>query len=375
MTAATILLRPATDRDAREIVELLANAGLDAAFDPREFVVAQESEHVVAAARLRALPDGAHELASVVVAPHLRRTGVGARIVREALDRATGAVFALAVAPEFFEKLGFARLDDVPAVLAERATTTCAGTSFTPMAWHASRERAVASIQRHYGALAVASASCCGTDVDSHESSCCPRDRTYDESELASLPDDARFSLGTGNPVRAAAPQPGETTLDLGSGGGVDTFLAARAVGPHGRAFGVDFTPEMVARARASAEKAGVSNVAFHLAPIERLPLGDESVDVITSNCVINLSTDKPAVLRESLRVLRRGGRFVVSDTLRVAATPMSQQPSCDCVTGAMTADEWRDALVSAGFVDVDIEPTAEDGASVGRVLVRARKA
>ena len=195
---------------------------------------------------------------------------------------------------------------------------------------------------------------------------CCGGGEAYSEDERAAVPGGALLGLGTGNPVREARVQPGEVVLDLGSGAGVDVFLAARQAGPTGKAIGVDFTPEMVARARANA--AGVPNVEFHLAPMERLPLPDASVDVVVSNCVINLSVDKPAVLREAFRVLRPGGRFVVSDTLRLGSLPLAARPSCDCETGAMSEKEWRAGLAAAGFVDVDVRPSGPTA------LVRARK-
>ena len=161
--------------------------------------------------------------------------------------------------------------------------------------------------------------------------------------------------------------------MDLGSGGGIDVLLAAKAVGPTGRAIGIDFTPEMVRKARANAAEAGLANVEFHESPIEKVPLPDGIADVVISNCVINLSVDKPAVLREALRVLKPGGRFVISDTLQLGETPASEAPSCDCTTGALSASQWRDELRAAGFVDATLEEGPAHG-SVGTATVRARK-
>ena len=353
--APPLHVRPARDADAPAVVRLLEGAGLDAAFEPREFVVAESAGRVVASARLRPLADGTRELASVAVAKELRGQGVGARVVQAALAPATGTVFALALAPGFFERLGFQRLPETPEALRDKADGTCASSGFAPMAWHASAEAAVVDVKRRYAQVAA-----------TREGGCCGGGEAYSDDERAAVPSGALLGLGTGNPVREARLQPGETVLDLGSGAGVDVFLAATQVGPQGRAIGVDFTPEMVERARANAE--GIANAEFHLAPMERLPLPDASVDVVVSNCVVNLSVDKPAVLREAFRVLRGGGRFVVSDTLRLGSLPMAAQPSCDCMTGALSEREWRAHLAAAGFVDVEVR------ASGTTALVRARK-
>jgi arsenite methyltransferase len=185
----------------------------------------------------------------------------------------------------------------------------------------------------------------------------------YDESETRSLPAAAVLaSLGCGNPTALATLHPGETVLDLGSGGGIDVILSARRVGPTGRAFGLDMTEEMLALARENAHAAGVENVDFLKGQIERVPLPDRSVDVIISNCVINLSADKDQVLREAFRVLKPGGRFAVSDVVTRGEIPSDVQHSIElwvgCVAGALSEDEYRAKLTAAGFVDVEIETT-----------------
>jgi SAM-dependent methyltransferase len=185
----------------------------------------------------------------------------------------------------------------------------------------------------------------------------------YDAEESADLPDRAlAASLGCGNPTALADLHEGEVVLDLGSGGGVDVLLSARRVGPTGVAYGVDMTDEMLELARENAREAGVDNVEFLKGEIEDLPLPDASVDVILSNCVINLSTDKARVLHEAARVLRPGGRFAVSDIVVRGPVPGEMRRSMElwigCVAGALEEDEYRTLLEEAGFVDVDVEPT-----------------
>lgn len=361
------VLRRARASDERAVVDLLDAAGLDAGFAAPEFFVLEQGARIVATARLRPLAGGAYELASVAVAEDLRGEGLGSIVVREALSHAAGPVLALALAPGFFERHGFRRLAGVPRELEEKAEGICASTGFVPMAREPTPEALRERVQEYYGAIAETRAGSCCTPG----SACCGPACHYSPEEVATIPEGAELGLGTGNPVREARLRPGETTLDLGSGAGVDVFLAARAVGPSGRAIGVDVTPAMVARARASAAAAGIGNAEFHEAPIERLPLPDASVDVVTSNCVVNLSTDKPRTLREAFRVLRPGGRFVVSDTLRREDGAPATSPTCDCVGGALSPDEWAAHLAEAGFADVSVERTGDEGRSG---TIRARK-
>lgn len=173
------------------------------------------------------------------------------------------------------------------------------------------------------------------------------------------IPAEANLGLGCGNPTALAGLKPGETVLDLGSGAGIDCFLAARRVGPTGRVIGVDMTPEMIDRARANARRGGFSNVEFRLGEIENLPLADSSVDVIISNCVINLSTDKPRVFREAFRVLRPGGRLLVSDLVLTSPLPAAVSQSLDayvaCVAGALTREDYLSAITAAGFKNIEV--------------------
>ena len=205
--------------------------------------------------------------------------------------------------------------------------------------------------------------SCCGPAAFS----CCSVDPItkdlYTLDETAQLPEEAVLaSLGCGNPTALAELSPGETVLDLGSGGGIDVLLSAKRVGPGGKAYGLDMTDEMLSLARENQRKAGVKNVEFLKGEIENIPLPDDSVDVIISNCVINLSADKDSVLREAFRVLKPGGRFAVSDVVVLGDVPADIRRNVElwagCVAGALHQDEYRSKLGNAGFEKVDIEPT-----------------
>jgi len=182
--------------------------------------------------------------------------------------------------------------------------------------------------------------------------------------DVATVPAGANMGLGCGNPQAIAALKPGETVLDLGSGGGFDCFLAARQIGDHGRAIGVDMTPAMISKARANADQGGYHNVEFRLGEIENLPLADHSVDVIISNCVINLSPDKERVFKETFRVLKPGGRLAISDVVATAALPEAVRHDVTlytgCMAGASLIDEIERMLTSAGFMDIRLKPRDE---------------
>src|SRR5690242_3117305 len=221
-------------------------------------------------------------------------------------------------------------------------------------------------VKQKYGqaALRVASGetSCCSGRTP--QSACDPiTSNLYTTAETADLPAEAvAVSLGCGNPTALAELKPGETVLDLGSGGGIDVLLSARRVAPTGKAYGLDMTDEMLALARENQQKAGLTNVEFLKGEIEHIPLPDDSVDVIISNCVINLSADKDAVLAEAFRVLKPGGRFAVSDVVVRGEVPSEIRRSVElwigCVAGALEESEYRAKLAKAGFEDVDVEPT-----------------
>jgi arsenite methyltransferase len=220
------------------------------------------------------------------------------------------------------------------------------------------------AVRERYGEAAKqvrnsAKASCCST------TSCCDpvTDDLYEAGQTEGLPEKAVLaSLGCGNPTALAELREGETVLDLGSGGGIDVLLSARRVGPTGKAYGLDMTDEMLELARENQRTAGVTNVEFLKGEIENIPLPDNSVDVLISNCVINLSADKGQVLREAFRVLKPGGRFAVSDVVRGRDIPEEIARSVElwigCIAGALHENEYRSLLEQAGFVEVGVEPT-----------------
>jgi SAM-dependent methyltransferase len=215
-------------------------------------------------------------------------------------------------------------------------------------------------------------ASCCSPPGDSTQAqgSCCGNDNFsvdqmaaymgklgYSREDLASAPDGANMMLGCGNPVALASLKPGETVVDLGSGGGFDCFLAAKEVGETGRVIGVDMTPDMVAKARRNAAKIQTTNVEFRLGEIEHLPVADNTADIIMSNCVINLSPDKPSVYRDAFRVLKPGGRLAISDVVARAPLPENIQKDLElvsaCIGGAATIEETKGMLQDAGFTEI----------------------
>jgi len=222
------------------------------------------------------------------------------------------------------------------------------------------------SVRKKYGEAAKQVASggsaCCGGAAELI--GCDPIGANlYNETEKGGLPEEAvRASLGCGNPTALAELKRGETVLDLGSGGGIDVLLSARRVGPTGKAYGLDMTDEMLALARENQRKAGVENAEFLKGQIENVPLPDNSVDVIISNCVINLSADKDRVLKEAFRVLKPGGRFAVSDVVVRGEVPAAIRKSVElwigCIAGALEESEYRAKLARAGFESVEIEPT-----------------
>jgi arsenite methyltransferase len=222
-------------------------------------------------------------------------------------------------------------------------------------------------IRKRYSGLAKSDSgscccgsSCCGT-FDETDLNAINKNLGYSADDLAQMPEQANMGLGCGNPIAIAALKPGEVVLDLGSGGGFDCFLAWRQVGEAGRVIGVDMTPEMIKLARRNAEKMGYANVDFRLGEIEHLPLADCSVDVIISNCVINLSVEKDQVFSEAYRVLKKGGRLSISDVVATAELPEEIKKDVammsGCIAGAGNVDNLKSMLTSAGFHDINLYP------------------
>jgi arsenite methyltransferase len=226
-------------------------------------------------------------------------------------------------------------------------------------------------VRDHYGQLSREGMGCCGSG------GCCAANPDasaalgYTAEQLAEVPEGANLGLGCGNPQAIARLMPGERVLDLGSGGGFDCFLAARQVGPTGHVIGVDMTSDMIERARGNAKKVGLPNVEFRLGEIEHVPVADSEVNVVISNCVINLSPEKAAVFREAFRVLRPGGRLAISDV--VALAPLTAEEKRDmalytgCVAGAATIDEIKAMLADAGFERIEIDIPAIGRATVAQ--------
>ena len=238
-------------------------------------------------------------------------------------------------------------------------------------------DSATEAVRRRYADLATGAAegATCGTPDEQEVFGA----SQYGTDELALLPATAAAaSIGCGNPTAVADLGPGDIVLDLGSGGGIDVILSAHRVGPSGKAYGLDMTDEMLDLARRNAAEAGVANVEFLKGHIERIPLPDSSVDVVISNCVINLSTDKPAVINEAARVLRPGGRFAVSDVIANPDLDDTARDSIEewtgCVAGALTRDAYATLLVAAGLTDVEILETHRVHAHASSAIVRARK-
>jgi SAM-dependent methyltransferase len=206
--------------------------------------------------------------------------------------------------------------------------------------------------------------SCCGVSEDAQINRLLSLRLGYSDADLALVPEGADMGLGCGNPRAIASLRPGEVVLDLGAGGGFDCFLAAAEVGPQGHVIGVDMTPDMLSKARGNAARGGFGNVEFRLGEIEHLPVADRTVDVIISNCVINLSPDKPQVFREAFRVLKPGGRLAISDVVATAELPAAMRDDpylhSACVAGASPIDMLEAMLAAAGFVDVVIAPKDE---------------
>jgi len=386
-------IRPARAADLDGVLELLSNASL-----PRDgvrdsfgegWVIAADGDRVIGVVGIELHgEDGLLRSAAIDVA--WRGRGIGQALTRDRIGWARGrglrALYLLTeTAPAWFTRFGFEAIDraDVP----EPIRSSSEFSSVCPEAAVVMRlvlERELRDVVRErYGAAAKRAAggdqaSCCGPSCCGGASSSTSDPITsdlYDSTQTTGLPETALLaSLGCGNPTALAELRAGEVVLDLGSGGGIDVLLSARRVGPTGHAYGLDMTDEMLALARENQRRAGAHNVEFLKGQIEDVPLPDASVDVIISNCVINLSADKARVLREAFRVLRPGGRFAVSDIVVRGAMPAAIRASMEawtgCIAGALEENEYRELLASAGFEAIDIEPTRVYTAEHARALL-----
>ena len=357
-------------------------------FFPANYAVAQLGQAVIGAAGVE--QHGRRGLLrSVVLAPPARGLGLGTRLVLDRLQwcRAhdlTDVYLLTQTAPAFFEKLGFRAVPraQVPAEIqqAPEFSSICPSTAAVMHLSLPNDADLRAAVKQKYAAAARSAAahetaSCCGGGARKTWDPI--TSNLYQGEETGSLPAGAVLaSLGCGNPTALAELKAGETVLDLGSGGGIDVLLSAQRVGPAGKAYGLDMTEEMLELAHANQRAAGVENVEFLKGEIENIPLPDGSVDVVISNCVINLSADKPRVIAESFRVLKRGGRFAVSDVVvRGTVAPRIRQHMelwIGCIAGALEEQEYLRLLAVAGFVNASIEPTRVYSAADAQAMAAA---
>lgn len=370
-------LRAAEAKDLALVRDLLQGAGLPADgledhFGP-SYIVASSPKGIVGAAGLEVFSSYGL-LRSVVVHPDWQGRGVGGAMVRNRIEWAqaqglTSITLLTATASGYFSRFGFepSERDRIPAPLqASRELTGACPRSAAVMERRAGPAELVESVRQRYAdaarnVLAGGSAAC---GVLGEADSCNPvTSDLYLRSQAQEIPEEAlRASLGCGNPTLLASLHAGEVVLDLGSGGGIDVLLSARRVGPQGKAYGLDMTDEMLDLARANQRRAGLANAEFLKGRIEDVPLPDGSVDVVISNCVLNLSTDKPRALGEAFRVLKPGGRLAISDIVVRGEVPESLRRSVElwvgCVAGALEESEYQRRLAEAGFDDIEIQPT-----------------
>ncbi len=387
---ASFGIRGALASDLERVTALLAAAELPIEGVADQFgagyAVAEEAGQLVGAIGIERY--GAYGLLrSAVVAAAQRGKGIGEALVLERFDwsmrQGIQVLYLLTTtAADYFPRFGFqpiARAEVPVEVQGSREFSSICPATATVMQLTLGDGRTLRQLVRiKYGAAArraqQGEAAGCGCGCASSNETYDPiASNLYDEATQAGLPAQAVLaSLGCGNPTALAELKPGEVVLDLGSGGGIDVLLSARRVGPTGKAYGLDMTDEMLALARANQKAAGIDNVEFLKGEIENIPLSDNSVDVIISNCVINLSADKQRVLQETYRVLKPGGRFAVSDVVVRGEAPAAMRRSMElwvgCVAGALEEQQYRALLASAGFQNIAVEPTrvyrAQDAAA-----------
>jgi len=363
-------IRKRNPEDLPSVLRLLEAVHLPAAgLERTEGWVCERDGQIVGHVALEATPDAAVLRSLVVEAAHLGQ-GLGARLLdaAEALAGARTLVLKTDGIGPWMQRRGYqpATLAEVPASV---LTTTqfegalCSGYPVFLRSPGAVLDPAVikSAVRQRYGAIAAGGGSCCAAPASG--SCSCGSDPSlavgYEPEDLAAVPDGANLGLGCGNPVALASLKPGEVVLDLGSGAGFDAFLAAKRVGAEGRVIGVDMTPEMLARARDLATRHGYANVEFRQGDIEQIPVDDGTVDAIISNCVINLSTDKARVFREALRVLKPGGRLMVSDLVLLKPLPVAMRGNmaayAACLAGALLKDDYLGAIRDAGFQQIEV--------------------
>ena len=399
------LLRTAQPGDLEAVIRLLSSCELPVSGVADQFgdqyVVAEKDGELAGVGGIER--HGSYGLLrSVAVTPSFRGSGLGRELSRDRLDWARShgmqSVYLLTMTAErYFARQGFVVIErgEAPAEIqrSHEYSDLCQTATLMRLDDHDEHDESIrAHVRDHYARAAREAssekASCCG---DSCGCDSAITSNLYGADELQGIPEKAlRASLGCGNPTLLAELREGETVLDLGSGGGIDVLLSARRVGPTGKAYGIDMTDAMLDLARDNQRKAGVQNVEFLKGEIEHMPLPDASIDVIISNCVINLSADKRRVIEEAFRVLRPGGRFAVSDVVVRREIPAEVRRNAElwagCIAGALEEWTYRTLLRAAGFEDVEVVPTrvysAENAGVTGDDLdgafmsafIRARK-
>ncbi|MBP1626074.1 MAG: putative methyltransferase [Holophagaceae bacterium] len=382
-----MLLRKRVHADLTQVTRLLASAGLPPdGLEHTEGWVLEADGALQGHVALELTPDAA-VIRSLVVAEGQRGQGLGVRLVEAAEDGAGARLLVLrteSIGP-WMERRGYRRatLQEAPASVL--ATTQFSGglCSGTPVYLLGAGQAIKAAVRKRYAGFVERGGACC---APAKEPCGCSADPSlavgYSREEIQAVPQGANLGLGCGNPLALASLKAGEVVLDLGSGAGFDAFLASPRVGELGRVIGVDMTPAMIARARDLARRHGYANVEFREGDIEALPVEDDSVDVVISNCVINLTTDKLQTFREARRVLKPGGRLMVSDLVLLSPLPAHLQGDRDayaaCVAGALLKEDYLAAIREAGFREVEVlgESPYELGAEaqVASLKIRALK-
>lgn len=363
-------LRKRLPSDQAQVLRLLAAASLPAdGLDLTEGWVLESEGAILGHVAVEPTPD-ALVIRSLAMDPAHRGQGLGAGLMAEAEAAAAGRALVLktdAVGP-WMERRGYrlATLDQIPSSV--RSTTQfsgslCSGTPVYLKEKTMDNDTIKAAVRERYAGFVKRNTSCCGPATKGCGCSGTLEDPSlkngYALQDVEAVPEGANLGLGCGNPVALASLKAGEVVLDLGSGAGFDAFLASKRVGPEGHVIGVDMTPEMLHRARSLAERHGYANVEFRQGDIEQLPVEDATVDAIISNCVINLTTDKARAFREAFRVMKPGGRLMVSDIVLLKPLPEAIQRDIDayaaCVAGALQKTEYLAAIEGAGFTEIAV--------------------